>query len=201
MLGSRFIFIKVLSDDFADVDVREDLCYHSRPKKQNSKCYFNRIMIPKKSFAKNNTNPELSSGFVLFTYGAERGIRTPGGFHLNGFQDRRDRPLRHLCMDIILAKRRAFVNKKRAGTTALFYYGSICPAARYRRYHSSRVRRTDAPRLSARRRPTFIVPETVCMSAGWRHSHATIIAVSSTPYFSHNCATVLLNSGNFSFFR
>lgn len=33
MFGSRSIFIKVLSDDFADVDVREDLCYHSRPKK------------------------------------------------------------------------------------------------------------------------------------------------------------------------
>ena len=33
MLCSQFIFIKVLSDDFADVDVREDLCYHSRPKK------------------------------------------------------------------------------------------------------------------------------------------------------------------------
>ena len=26
----------------------------------------------------------------------ERGIRTPGGFHLNGFQDRRIRPLCHL---------------------------------------------------------------------------------------------------------
>lgn len=37
MLGSRFIFIKVLSDDFADVDFCEELCYHSRPKKQNSK--------------------------------------------------------------------------------------------------------------------------------------------------------------------
>ena len=37
LLGSRFIFIKVLSDDFADVDFREELCYHSRPKKQNSK--------------------------------------------------------------------------------------------------------------------------------------------------------------------
>lgn len=33
MLGSQFIFIKVLSDDFADVDFREELCYHSRPKK------------------------------------------------------------------------------------------------------------------------------------------------------------------------
>ena len=29
-------FVGVLSNDFADVDVREDLCYHSRPKKQNS---------------------------------------------------------------------------------------------------------------------------------------------------------------------
>ena len=37
LLGSRFIFIKVLSDDFADVDFCEELCYHSRPKKQNSK--------------------------------------------------------------------------------------------------------------------------------------------------------------------
>ena len=37
MLGAQFIFIKVLSDDFEDVDIREDLCYHSRPKKQNSK--------------------------------------------------------------------------------------------------------------------------------------------------------------------
>ena len=28
--------------------------------------------------------------------GGERGIRTPGGLHLNGFQDRRIRPLCHL---------------------------------------------------------------------------------------------------------
>ena len=30
------------------------------------------------------------------TFSGERGIRTPGGVTLNGFQDRRDRPLRHL---------------------------------------------------------------------------------------------------------
>ena len=35
MLGSRFVYIGVLSDDFAAVDVREELCYHSRPKKTN----------------------------------------------------------------------------------------------------------------------------------------------------------------------
>ena len=28
--------IGILSDDFATVDVREELCYHSRPKKTNS---------------------------------------------------------------------------------------------------------------------------------------------------------------------
>ena len=28
--------------------------------------------------------------------GGERGIRTPGGFHLFGFQDRRLKPLDHL---------------------------------------------------------------------------------------------------------
>ena len=36
----------------------------------------------------------LLRAFVLF--GGERGIRTPGGLHLNGFQDRRIRPLCHL---------------------------------------------------------------------------------------------------------
>ena len=35
LLGSRFVYIGVLSDDFAAVDVREELCYHSRPKKTN----------------------------------------------------------------------------------------------------------------------------------------------------------------------
>ena len=35
-----------------------------------------------------------ASGFDCF--GGERGIRTPGGLTLNGFQDRRNRPLCHL---------------------------------------------------------------------------------------------------------
>ena len=34
-------------------------------------------------------------GHLIF-FGGERGIRTPGGLHLNGFQDRRIRPLCHL---------------------------------------------------------------------------------------------------------
>ena len=36
--------------------------------------------------------------FELFNIdtGGERGIRTPGSFHFNGFQDRRIRPLCHL---------------------------------------------------------------------------------------------------------
>ena len=35
LLGSRFVYMDVFSDDFAAVDVREELCYHSRPKKTN----------------------------------------------------------------------------------------------------------------------------------------------------------------------
>ena len=34
LLGSQFVYMGVFSDDFAAVDVREELCYHSRPKKQ-----------------------------------------------------------------------------------------------------------------------------------------------------------------------
>ena len=37
----------------------------------------------------------IYSGFNSLVCG-ERGIRTPGGVTLNGFQDRRNRPLCHL---------------------------------------------------------------------------------------------------------
>ena len=35
------------------------------------------------------------------TYCGERGIRTPGGVTLNGFQDRRNRPLCHLSLVVL----------------------------------------------------------------------------------------------------
>ena len=34
LLDSQFVSMGVLSNDFAAVDVREELCYHSRPKKR-----------------------------------------------------------------------------------------------------------------------------------------------------------------------
>ncbi len=40
----------------------------------------------------------LSLAAVLI-FGGERGIRTPGASQLNGFQDRRNRPLCHLSND------------------------------------------------------------------------------------------------------
>ena len=73
LLDSQFVYIGVFSDDFAAVDVREGLCYHSRPKKQIQRAgngdHSKRTIIPKKSRAKNNTNS--FSGFVLFPYGAD----------------------------------------------------------------------------------------------------------------------------------
>ena len=36
LLGSQFVYIGVLSDDFAAVDVREDLCKTKPPEKANS---------------------------------------------------------------------------------------------------------------------------------------------------------------------
>ena len=66
----------VFSDDFATVDVREELCKTKPPEKANSEGYFNRTIIPKKSLAKNNTNLELPSWFVLFLYGAGGRTRT-----------------------------------------------------------------------------------------------------------------------------
>lgn len=37
LLGSQIPFMGVLSDDFATVDFREELCYHSRPKEAKFK--------------------------------------------------------------------------------------------------------------------------------------------------------------------
>ena len=47
LLGSQSLFIGVLSDDFAAVDVREELCKTKPPEKANSEDYFNRTIIPK----------------------------------------------------------------------------------------------------------------------------------------------------------
>ena len=37
LLSSKVVSMGVLSDDFAAVDFREELCYHSRPKKRKFK--------------------------------------------------------------------------------------------------------------------------------------------------------------------
>ena len=87
----------VFSDDFAAVDFREELCYHSRPNKQIREAYFKRITAPKKSRAKNNTNSEKE--FVLFPHGAEKRIRTSGRVTpVTRFPIVLLKPLRHLCI-------------------------------------------------------------------------------------------------------
>ena len=51
-----------------------------------------------------------STAFVL--HGGRRGIRTPETFRFNGFQDRRDRPLRHPSMVLFRDKTGAGVKSK-----------------------------------------------------------------------------------------
>ena len=41
---------------------------------------------------------KYNKSLIIRLYCGERGIRTPGGVTLNGFQDRRNRPLCHLSM-------------------------------------------------------------------------------------------------------
>ena len=41
LLGSKSFFMGVFRNDFAAVDVREELCYHSRPKKRKFKGAYN----------------------------------------------------------------------------------------------------------------------------------------------------------------
>ena len=47
--------------------------------------------------ANNMKNTTLFTNSNKVAVGAERGIRTPGWLPINGFQDRRYRPLSHLC--------------------------------------------------------------------------------------------------------
>lgn len=55
--------------------------------------------MPKHSCKKKNcTHFSFSWGCVQFSNGGELGIRTPGCFHINGFQDRRFRPLSQLSI-------------------------------------------------------------------------------------------------------
>ena len=52
LLDSQMVSMGVLSDDFATVDVREELCYHSRPKKQIQEVHGTGIKPMKESIAR-----------------------------------------------------------------------------------------------------------------------------------------------------
>ena len=52
--------------------------------------------------------------YPVFYFGAERGIRTPGNFRFNGFQDRRNRPLYPLCIFLFY-----FLGSENGGTLSL----------------------------------------------------------------------------------
>ena len=55
---------------------------------------------------RHNTTGRNLCGFFLRCFRGERGIRTPGGVTLNGFQDRRNRPLCHLSeMNVCMLRR------------------------------------------------------------------------------------------------
>ena len=80
-----------------------------------------------------------------FIFGGRRGIRTPGGFHLNGFQDRRDRPLRHPSVSAALK-----------GNRFLLFLGIFSPFPRrrpsFRARSQAAPRRAHAPSLNDVRR-------------------------------------------------
>ena len=50
-------------------------------------------------FLATQNKKSTTSVMLFFVFGGERGIRTPGPVKINGFQDRRIRPLCHLSSD------------------------------------------------------------------------------------------------------
>lgn len=72
LFGSPFVYTGGFGDDFAAaVDFRGSRAALTDPKNANSRCGARRTKIPKKSQAKNNTNLDLSSWFVLFLSGTD----------------------------------------------------------------------------------------------------------------------------------
>ena len=77
-----------------------------------------------------NTQPlSFFKGCVQFTFGGGIGIRTPGCFHINGFQDRRFRPLSHLPIIQLKSLTQFFLLSKKlrhesfpSSTLLLFWY-------------------------------------------------------------------------------
>ena len=62
MLGSKFVSVGVLSDDFAAVDFREELCYHSRPKEAKFKRNTEREKSKEESRARRKKREPVRSG-------------------------------------------------------------------------------------------------------------------------------------------
>ena len=62
MPDSESLSMGVLSDDFAAVDVREELCYHSRPKKRKFKRCNERQKPMKESHARRKNGSRSPSG-------------------------------------------------------------------------------------------------------------------------------------------
>ena len=130
--------------------------------------------------------PKIKGRAAPFIFGGRRGIRTPGGFHLNGFQDRRDRPLRHPS-----------VSAAPKGSRFLLFSGAFSPFPQQRPYF--RVRSQAAPgfrspfpsgaRLSEpvpRRRPAFKLPSqapfsTVCAEEEERQSARARVRADDIP--------------------
>ena len=74
--------IGILSDDFATVDVREELCYHSRPKKRKFRGQFgisknSGYFKPEKKIPSQNSLP-LTNKFDWVSFGGLSGTRTLG---------------------------------------------------------------------------------------------------------------------------
>ena len=62
LLGSKFVSVGVLSDDFAAVDFREELCYHSRPKVEKFKRNTEREKSKEESRARRKKRKPVRSG-------------------------------------------------------------------------------------------------------------------------------------------
>ena len=74
----------------------------------------------------------------------ERGIRTPGGVTLNGFQDRRNRPLCHLS------------SAPKAALVAIFFACALFASAKLRLFYESTKFFTPFPQNSTKNTPNKI---------------------------------------------
>ena len=125
MCGENQKFCRALPD--GDRRRSDIACLSQADRKRQIRRSYLIIHIPKQSCKKKHTNPDVSSGFVCSTFGAEKRIRTSGRVTpVTRFPIVLLKPLRHLCKNVCYST--TILRKKQLILLIILYFFTWRPA-------------------------------------------------------------------------